>query len=206
VGSSIPQRWKVLSRRELLDGRPWLRVFVETLRLPDGREIEGFYSLEMPDYAVIFATAGDRILVQRHYKHGPARVGIHLPAGHLQPGEEPLQAAQRELREETGYVSDTWRLLGTFVVDGNRGAGHAHLFRAENAHQVSPPSSPDLEEAETALISLSQLRQALRQGDVPVLSIAAAIGLAALDDHPRTQLPDGSRGGRRSPPPAASVG
>ncbi|MEK6274858.1 MAG: NUDIX hydrolase [Actinomycetota bacterium] len=182
MANSIPQQWEVLSKREVFDGRPWLRVFAERLRLPDGREIEGFYGLEMPDYAVIFATAGDRILVQRHYKHGPARVGIHLPAGYLEPGEEPLEAARRELREETGYVSDTWSLIGTFVNDGNRGAGHAHIFRARNARQVAAPSSDDLEEGETALISPNDLRQALREGDVPVLSIAAAIALAALDD------------------------
>jgi 8-oxo-dGTP pyrophosphatase MutT (NUDIX family) len=102
MASTIPPEWAVLSKQEVFDGSPWLRVFAEKLRLPDGREIESFYRLEMPDYAVIFATVGDRIVVQRNYKHGPARVGLHLPAGYLEPDEEPLAAAQRELLEETG--------------------------------------------------------------------------------------------------------
>jgi ADP-ribose pyrophosphatase len=180
--SSTPPAWTLLSQREVLDGQPWLRVFKDTLRLPTGHEIEGFYRVWMPDYAVIFATVGERVLVQRSYKHGPGRVGLHLPAGYLESGEEPLAAAQRELLEETGYVSDSWAPLGTFTNDGNRGAGAAHIFRASHARQTNNPRSDDLEETETMLLSKSDLQQALRRGDVPVISVAATIALAALDE------------------------
>lgn len=173
----------MLSEREVFDGRPWLRVFTDRLRLPTGREIEGFYRVWMPDYAVVFATVGERVLVQRNYKHGPGRAGLHLPAGYLEPGEEPLAAARRELLEETGYVSDSWVQLGTFTNDGNRGAGTAHLFRARDSRQISSPSSGDLEEAETMLMSTSDLRHSLMRGEVPVISVAATIALAALDEH-----------------------
>lgn len=98
------------------------------------------------------------------------------------PGEEPLAAAQRELLEETGYVSESWTPLGTFTNDGNRGAGTAHLFRARDARQSAMPGSDDLEETETMLLSMSDLQQALRDGDVPVISVAATIALAAMDD------------------------
>jgi ADP-ribose diphosphatase len=182
MASSTPPEWAVLSKREVFDGRPWLRVFRDRLRLPTGHEIEGFYRVWMPDYAVVFATVGDHVLVQRNYKHGPGRVGLHLPAGYLEADEEPLAAAQRELLEETGYVSDRWTRLGTFTNDGNRGAGTAHLFQARDARQTATPSSHDLEEMKTMLLSISDLRQALHRGDVPVISVAATIALAALDD------------------------
>jgi hypothetical protein len=137
MASTIPPEWAVLSKQEVFDGSPWLRVFAEKLRLPDGREIEDFYRLEMPDYAVIFATVGDRILVQRNYKHGPARVGLHLPAGHLEPDEEPLAAAQRELLEETGFISDTWALLGRSSTTGIEARGR-HIFFERRTHARSP--------------------------------------------------------------------
>ena len=173
------EAWKVLSKLELFDGSPWLRVWAETVQLPGGRVIDGFYSLEAPDYAVVFAAVSDYVVVQRSYKHGPRRVGLHLPAGYVEPGEDPLDAAKRELREETGYEADRWTPLGVFTSDGNRGAGRAHVFRADGARRVAAPASDDLEEAETLLVTRPELLAALLRGEVPVLSSAATIALAA---------------------------
>ena len=172
------ERWNVVGRTELLDASPWLRVWAERLDLPDGRVVEAFYVLEMPDYALVVPTLNDRVLVQRSYKHGARRTGLHVPAGYLEPGENPLAGAQRELLEETGYTSDNWEELGTFANDGNRGAGHAHVFRAREIRKVTAPTSTDLEQAENFLMPREELVQALRRGDVPVLSSAAAIALA----------------------------
>ena len=172
--------WRVLSRTELFDGRPWLRVWAERVELPDGRVVDDFYALEMPHYALVVATtADDRVLVQRGYKHGARRTGIHMPAGYLEPGESPLAAAQRELLEETGYAADDWEPLGRFVSDGNRGGGDAYLFRARDIREIAAPASDDLEEVETLLLPREELLDALRSGDVPLLSSAAAIALAA---------------------------
>ncbi|MGH2499881.1 MAG: NUDIX hydrolase, partial [Candidatus Limnocylindria bacterium] len=60
-------------------------------------------------------------MVVRSYKHGPRAVGLSLPAGYLDDGEEPLDAARRELREESGHEAEGWTSLGRFVVDGNYG-------------------------------------------------------------------------------------
>ena len=50
--------WRVLSRELALDASPWLRCWVETVQLPTGKTVEGFYKLRLPDYAVIFAITG----------------------------------------------------------------------------------------------------------------------------------------------------
>lgn len=171
--------WQVLSRREIADRRPWLHLWTEDLRLPDGRLVEGFSILDMPDYAVIVALTPDgRALASRNYKHGPRRVCLNLPAGYLNPGEAPLDAAKRELLEETGYAADAWVALSQTASDGNRGGGTAHLFLARGARRVAAPDADDLEELDFALLPLATLAEAVRSGEVAVLSIAAAIGLA----------------------------
>ncbi len=173
------QPWEMLSRREIADGRPWLRLWAEDVQLPDGRVVEGFYTLDMPDYVVVVAlTPDEQVVVERNYKHGPRRVCLNLPAGYLEPGEELLAAARRELLEETGYVAEEWVSLGSFVNDGNRGGGTGFLFLARQARRVAEPNAGDLEEIVVGLMPLAELAEAARRGEVAILSIAAAIGLA----------------------------
>jgi hypothetical protein len=116
--SNDPRHWRVRRRQLTLNADPWLRVWKEDLALPDERMVDGFFTIEMPDYVVIVATTAiGEILTQRGYKHGPRRVCTSLPAGFIEPGEEPLDGAKRELLEETGYVAREWELLGRFVND-----------------------------------------------------------------------------------------
>ncbi len=173
--------WNVVARRLAFDAAPWLRLWMEDLQLPDGKVVEDFATLEMPDYVVVVAlTAEDDAVVTRNYKHGTGRCCTNLPAGYIDPGEEPLHAAQRELLEETGYTAGDWETLGSFVTDGNRGSGTAHLFLARDARYVTTPNSGDLEEMSVELMRFETLVQATRDGEVAVVSNAAAIGLAAV--------------------------
>ncbi len=175
------REWKTLSRAAIVDRRPWLHLWAEEIELPDGRIIPGFNTIEMPDVAVIVALTPDgQVVTERSYKHGAQRVCLSLPAGYVESGEDSLVAAQRELREETGYVADEWVSLGQFVNDGNRGCGTSHLFLARGAHQVAMPDAGDLEEIEVSLMPLDTVLHAARTGDVAILTIAAAIGFAVI--------------------------
>ncbi len=167
------------ARRELLDAAPWLHVWAEDVRLPEGRLVEGYLRLEMLDFVVVVAIADAGVIVLRSYKHGPAEVVTSLPAGYLEPGEDPGAAARRELLEETGHVSELWEGLGTFVVDGNRGAGTVHMFLARDAELIAAPDAGDLEETELSFLPFDDLLAALQGGAIPVLPMAAAVALAA---------------------------
>lgn len=167
------------ARRELLAAAPWLHVWAEDVRLPDGRIVEGYLRLEMLDYVVVVALSNTGVIVLRSYKHGPAEIVTSLPAGYLEPNEEPAAAARRELLEETGHVAEQWEELGSFVVDGNRGAGTVHMFLARGARPVTAPDAGDFEETEMSFVALDDLIAALQGGAIPVLPMAAAVALAA---------------------------
>ena len=86
----------MLGETELLDASPFLKVSSQRIELPDGRVVDNFYQLAMPDFAAILAETEDgRIVILRCYRHGARRICLTVPGGHLAPGEAPLAAARR---------------------------------------------------------------------------------------------------------------
>jgi ADP-ribose diphosphatase len=174
--------WEVLERECVADASPWLRMVREKVRLEDGRVIDDYFTIEEPDFAVIFAlTPRDEVVGIWHYKHGPGRINLGLPAGYVKDGEPPLESARRELLEETGYSAPAWTHLGSFSVHGNRGCGKAHVFLARGAEKTADASQDDLEEIRVELLPLASLRDHLAKGDVATLGAAAgmALGIAS---------------------------
>lgn len=90
-----------------------LHVRRDTVRLPGGAQATREY-IRHPGAAMIIACPDpDTILLERQFRYPLARHFIELPAGKIDPGEAPLATAQRELREECGYVATQWRHLTT---------------------------------------------------------------------------------------------
>lgn len=181
------QSWDILDTRQLLDCRPWLAVYAEHVRLPNGHEIADFYRIDLPDWAQTFAVTDDgRVPCVEHYKHGAGRVSLELPAGYLDAGEAPETAARRELREEVGVEAATWRSLGRFFIDGNRGCGHSHIYLAQQARRTVEPQHEQSEIMTIRWLTLAEVRAAWLGGQVSNIATAAAIGLAlaALEASP----------------------
>jgi ADP-ribose pyrophosphatase len=175
----MTKAWRVLGSTELLNRQPWLRVSAEHVRLPNGHELPDFYRVELPDWAQVFAVTDDgQVAMIEQYKHGPGVVSLELPAGYLEPGEDPEVAARRELREETGLVADAWRYLGRYFIDGNRGCGASHIFLVEGAQQVSAPQLEDSEMITQRRLALDEVRAAWRDGTISNMSTIGAVGLA----------------------------
>jgi ADP-ribose pyrophosphatase len=175
----MPESWEVLERHELLDVSPWLKVIAETVRLEDGeRVISNYYRIESPSYVMMFVvTVDQKVAIIEQYKHGVGQRVVDLPAGYMEPGEEPLISAQRELLEETGLEAPDWLPLGIFTVDGNRGCGKAYAFLAWNAHQVRQPDPGDLENQILHLYDIEQVREIWLRGGMLSLGATAVTGL-----------------------------
>jgi ADP-ribose pyrophosphatase len=127
---------------------------------------------------VAVVTTEQQFLCFRQTKYAVEGITLAPVGGYLEPGEDPLAAAQRELLEETGYESSNWLSLGRYAVDGNRGAGTAYLFLARQARRVAEVLADDLEEQQLLHLSRAEVELALRTGEFKVLSWAAVMALA----------------------------
>jgi 8-oxo-dGTP pyrophosphatase MutT (NUDIX family) len=174
--------WRVLETRLIFDRRPWLTLWEEDVELPSGAIINGYLREVGRDYAMVFAVLPDgTVPLVRQYKQGIAGPSYDLPAGYLDSSDEPpLQAAKRELREETGLTAETWQPLSHAVVDSNRGDTRAHLFLALGAQ---PEGAQELDPSEALVVSFhtpADLREMITSGMINSLASVAAI-MMALD-------------------------
>jgi len=175
------QQWKTLSRRTILNHSRFLVVEEHTIELPDGRVISDWPWIISPDYVIVLAVTEDgEFLCFRQTKYGVDGTSLAPVGGYLEPGEDPLTAAQRELLEETGCEAPDWINLGQYRVGGNHGAGMAYLFLARGAHRVAEINSDDLEEQELFPLTHSEIEAALAAGEFKVLAWTTAVALALL--------------------------
>ena len=89
---------------EFLVNAPWLKVAKEKCELPNGKVIDDFYTLWQPDWVLILArTKEGKWVMTEQYRHGTGKIALEFPAGIIDKGETPEEAAIRELQEECGY-------------------------------------------------------------------------------------------------------
>jgi ADP-ribose pyrophosphatase len=174
--------WRVIQSKKIVDN-PYTQVFMQTIELPDGRIVEDWPIVQTLDYVnTLVLNEANEAMILEGYKHGLGRSSWQVLGGYLEPKEDPLAAAKRELLEETGYACEDWSHLGSFIVDANRRVGEGHFFLARNAKKIAKSTHDDLEYFEVVWVPLDSLRQALIDGRVAILSyaITIALGLDAL--------------------------
>ncbi len=169
--------WRVVDSKIVIES-PFFRLRCDQIELPDGTRVGDYYVRESRGFSVVFAvTPDDRVVLVRQYKHGIAETVLELPAGGIDPGEEPLACAMRELAEETGYVSEPGDVshLRTFILEPTSSTTRFHLYLARNARPVAKQKFDPLEDIEIELATFADLRTYVRDGQIGVGSQAAAV-------------------------------
>ena len=181
---SEERKWKILSS-EYLFRRPWLTVRRDQVELPDGRVKPEFYVLEYPDWVNVIAITEDgRFVMERQYRHGLGRTCYEIAAGVIEEGETPLQAAQRELMEETGYEGGTWE--ETLSLSGNSSTTNniSHCFVARGVRRTGGQHLDSTEDLEVVLLDKSQVWDLLIHDQIKQALMAAPLWrFFALESH-----------------------
>ena len=167
--------WKLLNSEYLVNA-PWLKVAKETCELPNGKVIDDFYTLWQPDWVLILArTAEGKWVMTEQYRHGTGKIALEFPAGIIDKGETPEQAAIRELQEECGYgldsstslrsaQNDTISYLGTFPVNPDRHRGKFHVVFIDGVVKAGTTHFDSTEEIESLLLSDEELQAKMADG------------------------------------------
>lgn len=132
---------------------PWIRVREDTVARPDGSDgIYGVVEMRNPAVFIVPITDDDEIVLVEVERYTTGRLSLEIPAGGSD-GQDLLLAAQRELREETGLVADSWEPIGNLMA--LNGVCHApeHIFLARGLS----PSSEAHEQAEEGIVGLRRL-------------------------------------------------
>ncbi|MGH2452084.1 MAG: NUDIX hydrolase [Candidatus Limnocylindria bacterium] len=128
--------------------------------------------IEHPETVVVVAVENDEIVLVRQSRPGADGQTLELPAGCLEEGEAPEEAAARELLEECGLAAGSWRKLGSFWAAPAYSTEFVHVFEARGLLEVG---SPGLDDDEDLVVERLSLR-----GVMGELSDAASLGALAL--------------------------
>ena len=157
--------WKKLSS-EYLIRRPWLTARRDTVQLPDGRILDEYYVLEYPTWINVIATDKEgRMILVRQYRHALGRTSFEIVAGVVEAGEDPMDAAKRELLEETGHAGGEWRELMQVCANPSTMNNITHCFVAEGVEKVSAQHLDATEDLEIHFFTKEEVKEMLRKGE-----------------------------------------
>lgn len=158
--------WEQLGS-ELVFDDPGFRLRRDTVRLPSGRVVADYFVSALADYALVVAvTIGDDVVLTRQWKQGVRRFTLELPGGKIDDGETPVEAAMRELREETGYEATEVVLLASLDVDASKAASQGHVFLGRGAELLHEPETHEMETPDVVVVPLAEVPELIASGEI----------------------------------------
>ncbi len=164
--------WEVVSEKHILRDE-YMDLRAVRFRMPDGSEAEPFYRYSRRSYVVVVARDEEgKFICVRQYRFGIGKVTVEFPAGGIEsngseygaPKEGTLDAARRELQEETGYVSEDWTHLITVPSNATIADNYAHVYFADNCRRVSGLHLDETEFLEPEIYTAEEIEEMIQDG------------------------------------------
>ena len=168
-------KWKKLESQYLFQ-RPWLTVRRDKVELPDGRTNDEFYVLEYPDWVNVIAITKDGdFVMERQYRHGIGLTCYEICAGVIEKGEAPIDAAKRELLEETGYGNGEWQEIMTICGNSSTTNNFTHCFVATGVEKIGTQQLDRTEDISVHLLTPQEVKTLLENNLITQALMAAPL-------------------------------
>ena len=161
------RKWEVLKSTPLLNLGPWLNVRQEEVLLPTGTIIPSWFVMEFPNWINVIAITkeGDFVMIDQ-YRHALGETHYELVAGVVDEGETPLQAAQRELSEETGFGGGNWQQFMMLSPNPTNHTNISYTFLATDVEQIGEPHQEPSEDIHIHILTRQEVEQLLHDGEI----------------------------------------
>jgi len=177
-------RWTLLDSRQKFSDR-LISVHHDRYRLQGNGRANDFTVIRTSDWInVIPVTADGELIFIRQFRHGIREVTVEIPGGAVDRRDaDPRAAAERELREETGYAASSWEYLGFVTPNPALQSNRCHTFLATGAYRAGEPCLDPYERIDVVLVPAAEAARALRDGTVTHGLVLAAFGLFFAAGH-----------------------
>ena len=168
------QKWKLINKRNVFESK-WMNIEDRSYELPDGKVVKGYYHLDRPNYVLILAINNEnQIVVEKQYRRGVDEFVYELPAGWMNTDESPVEAAKRELSEETGYVGNGEKFIEIFPQPGFSSMKAFVVILSINDNKVNENRDSD-EILSYELIGIEKIKAMLKNGEIKDMGFLSAL-------------------------------
>ncbi len=159
--------WRVLQSKHILSLGQWLSVRQEEVELPNGNRIPTWFILEFPDWVNVIAITKDgQMVMEDQYRHALGQTHMEICAGVIEKDETPLEAAKRELLEETGFGGGQWQELMVLSPNPTNHNNLSYTFLATDVERLTDQHQEPTEDIHIHLMDPCEVKQLLEQGDI----------------------------------------